>query len=228
MSRRVAAVVGAVALLLVVLELLAVPLATRVIDRALSRCVTYDALELTAVDRPVLPRLVLGRARDVELRAEGLRVEPLRVEEVTLSVPHAVLPWAAGGGGDPVAGDLRLRVLERDLEAAVRELLPVAVPVGVGLERDLVRLSAPLLPVTLDVRVEAEADGSVRLTPSRGGELLDRIGLAPRLGPTDTVRVTDVVIDRGEVNGEVALADVPGFGGGEGCDERIRLPGARP
>jgi hypothetical protein len=226
-SRRAAVVLGAVALLLVTLELLAVPLATRAVDRALTRCVAYDELELTRIDRPVLPRLLLGRARDVELRAEGLRVEPLRVEEVTLAVPRVFLPWAAGAGDEPVAGDLRLRVLERDLEVAVRELLPVAVPVEVALERDLVRLSAPLLPVALELRVEAEPDGAVRLTPSRGGALLDRLGLAPRLGPTAAVRVTEVVIDRGEVHGEVALAEVPGFGGGEGCEERIRLPGAR-
>jgi hypothetical protein len=225
-SRRAAVVVGAVALLLVALELLAAPLATRAVDRALTRCVAYDELELTRIGRPVLPRLLLGRARDVELRAEGLRVEPLRVEEVTLAVPRVVLPWAAGAGDEPVAGDLRLRILERDLEVAVRELLPVAVPVGVALERDLVRLSAPLLPVALELRVEAEPDGAVRLTPSRGGELLDRLGLAPRLAPTASVRVTEVVVDRGEVSGEVALAEVPGFGGGEGCEERIRLPGA--
>jgi hypothetical protein len=148
-------------------------------------------------------------------------IDDLRIERVELRVPDAVLPWALGAGEGPVAGDLRLRLLERDLERALRAALPVAVPVGVSLERDLVRLSAPLVPVTLDLALEVEPDGTVRLLPSQGGALLDRFGLAPNLPSPATTRITEIVIDRGEVVGAVALDDVPGFGGGEGCDEPV-------
>jgi hypothetical protein len=220
-SRRVVVVVGALGIVLVALELLAVPLATRMIDRALRPCVAYDELELTDVSRPVLPGLVLGRARDVELRASGVVIDDLRIDRVELRVPDAVLPWAAGAGDEPVAGDVRLRLLERDVERALRAALPVAVPVGVSLERDLVRLSAPLVPVTLDLRLEVDADGTVRLLPSQGGGLLERFGLAPSFRSPATTQVTEIVVDRGEVAGAVALDDVPGLGGGDGCDEPI-------
>jgi hypothetical protein len=226
-NRRVLVAVGAIGVVLVVLELLAVPLATRMIDRALRPCVAYEELELTSVARPVLPGLVVGRVRDVELRATGVRIDDLRVEEVELGVPRAVLPWAVAAGDEPVAGTLRLRLLERDVERALRAALPVAVPVGVSLERDVVSLSAPLLPVTLDLRVEVGPDGTVRLLPTQGGALLDRLGLAPSFrSPADT-QVTEIVVDRGEVAGAVALEDVPGFGGGEGCDEPISFSAGR-
>lgn len=230
MNRRVGVAVAAVGVLLVALELLAVPLATRTIDRALSRCLAYDELELTAVGRPILPGLVVGRVRDVELRATGVAIDELRLEDVELAVPRVVLPWAIAGGDDPVAGDLRLRMLERDVETALRAALPVSVPVRVELGRDVISLSAPLLPVTLDLRVQVADDGSVLLVPTQGGALLERIGLAPRFRvPADTA-VTEIVVDRGEVTGAVALADVPGFGGGDGCDEPISLsaPAAGP
>lgn len=223
MSRRAVVAVAAVGVALVALELLAVPVATRMIDRALRQCVAYDELELTAVGRPVLPGLLVGRARDVELRASGVTIDELRLEEVELVVPDAVLPWAIAGGDEPVAGDLRLRLLERDVEQALRAALPVAVPVRVELGRDVISLSAPLLPVTLDLRLDVDADGAVLLVPSRGGALLDRIGLAPRFRSPPDTEVTEIVVDRGEVAGAVALADVPGFGGGEGCEEPISL-----
>jgi hypothetical protein len=228
-SHRLTTVAGVLVLLLVALELAAVPVATRLMERALSRCVAYESFALTAVSRPVLPPLLVGRAREVELHATGLVAGELRIADARLHLPEAVLPWALGDPG-PVGATLRLRVEEPDLEQALRAVTPLGLPVDLELRTDVASVGSAVLPVTLDLEVAVDPDGTVRLRPIRGGELLERFGLAPSFTPREDVRVADLRIADGEVHGVLALDVVPGVGGGGGCEEPIAAAdiGTRP
>lgn len=215
----------AVGLVLMVLELAAVPIATRVLGAVVGRCLAYDSLEVTAVDRPVLPSLLLGRARDVELHATGVVAGELRIADARLRLPAAVLPWAVGDP-EPGVGGLRLRIDEPDLEHALEAALPLRVPLELELQPGVATIGSPLVPLTLDLEVELDTDGTVRLRPVAGGELLDRLGIARSFPPGDAARVTALDIGDGQVRGALDVAVVPGIGG-EGC-ERPRPAGAVP
>lgn len=216
MNRKLALAAGVLVAVLVVLELAAVPLATRVIGAVLGRCVTYEQLEVTAVARPVVPRLLVGRARDVELRATGVVAGDLRIAEAHLDLPEAILPWAPGDP-DPATATLALRVDEPDLERALRSLAPLGLPVEVELQPDVATVGSSVVPLALDLEVEVDPDGTVRLRPVRGGELLERLGLARSFPPGEAARVTALRIGEGELSGTLELDVVPGVGGGEGC-----------
>ncbi len=214
----IAAVVGAV--LLVVLELAAVPIATRVIGAVVARCVAYEHLEVTAVDRPVLPRLLAGRARGVELRAEGIHAGEVRIAEAHLDLAEAVLPWAVGDP-EPVPAVLTLRVTERDVERALRAALPLRLPIELALDPDVATVGAAGIPLEVELALEVAADGTVTVRPSGDASFLDRLGLATSFPPSADVHVTSVDIGAGELRGVLELAVVPGLGDGEGCAEPI-------
>jgi hypothetical protein len=205
----------AVAGVLLLVELLAVPLGARALRSAVARCVAFEDLEVTRLARPALPGLVLGRVRDVEVRTTGVDIGELRVAEATLRTDEVDLPWRRGAS-PPRPATLELRVGEADLEAAVRGRLPIALPVRVDLRDGVASLGAAGLPGTLEVAVEVEADGTVVLRPAGGVELLDRLGLARRFPPTDAFRPSSIVIGDGELTaaGQVRFS-------GEGCAEPI-------
>lgn len=215
MRRALVIAVGSLGLLLVIAELAAVPLATRVIGGALGRCVAYDQLEVTAVARPVVPRLLVGRARDVELHATGVSAGDVRVADAHLRMDTVVLPWAPGTP-DPSTAVLRLRMEETDVERALRSWLPGELPIEVQLRSDVASLGAAVLPVTLDLEVQVDRHGTVVLRPVRGGEVLERLGVARSFASSDAVRVAALDIGDGEVTGTFDLEVVPGVSG-EGC-----------
>ena len=224
MRRPLAIAAGAVAVLLLVAELAAVPLTTRLVAGVLERCgVGTETFAVTAVDRPVVPRLLVGRARGVELTATGVTAGDLRVESARLRLPEAVLPWAFGDPG-PTAADLDLTVTEDDLEVALRAVAPLGVPVTVALDPGVLRLGAEPLPVTVDLAVELAGDGSIRIDPVAGDvALLDRLGIDAQvdLPPSDAARLTALTLADGEVSGTVRLTVVPGVGDGRACEEPI-------
>ncbi|WP_052664437.1 LmeA family phospholipid-binding protein [Nitriliruptor alkaliphilus] len=212
--------------LVLVLELAAIPVATRIIGSVVSRCVAYDHLEVTSVARPVVPRLLVGRARDVELHATGVVAGDLRLADARLTMQQAYLPWAVGAP-DVARADLDLRVDEADLERILRSVVPLGVPVEVELRPDVATLGSSVVPVTLDVEVEVGGDGTVRLRPVRGGELLERLGIGHSFPPGETARVTDLSIEEGALHGALALDVVPGVGTGGGCQEPLGLGAGR-
>ncbi len=224
--RRVGLVAGGVLVVLVALELAAVPIATRVLGRVVAQCVAFGSLEVTDVDRPVLPRLLVGRARGVELRATDLVAGPYRIAEAELRLPEAVLPWAIGADGEVATASLDVRADEAAVEDALREVVPFDLPVELTLREDVAEIASPLLPFDLRIRVSVDEDGMVRLTPARGGQVLERLGLAPGYRPDDAVHVTAVEIDRAELRGSVDLEVVPGVGGGGACEEPLAAPRA--
>jgi hypothetical protein len=219
-SRRVGIVAGVLALVLVALEVAAVPLATRVIGTVVARCVGYDTFEVTSVARPVVPRLLVGRARDVRLQASGVVAGDLRVADARLDLPDAILPWAIGSP-EPSTGTLQLRLDEADVERALRQVVPFGGALEVELQPDVATLGSPVVPLTLDLEVAVDPDGTVRLRPVRGGELLERLGIERRFTPGDAARVTDLEIGAGELHGALDVDVVPGIGSGDACDEPL-------
>jgi hypothetical protein len=205
----------AVAGVLLLVELLAVPVGARALRGAVARCVTYEDLEVTGLGRPALPGLVVGRVRDVEVRTTGVDLGELRVAEATLRIDEVDLPWRRGTS-PPRPATLEFRVGEADLEAAIRGALPLAIPVRVDLRDGIASLGASGLATTLEVAVEVEADGTVVLRPAGGVELLDRLGLAHRFPPSEAFRPSSIVIGDGELTaaGQVRFS-------GEGCTEPI-------
>jgi hypothetical protein len=218
----VATVVGVLVALLLVAEALALPVATRLIGRVLDRCVTTETFAVTAVERPAVPRLLLGRARDVELAATGVHLGRLRIDGAELALPEAYLPWAVRVPPTPPEAELRLSIGEDDLERAVRDLIPLGLPVTVSLEPGVARLGAPGTPVTVDLAVAAGGDGGLRVRPVAGDtQLWERLGVEAALRPVDGAEVREVTIGDGVLTGEVALAAVPGVGDGRGCDRPL-------
>lgn len=213
--RRGSLAAGVVVIGLVLVEVLAVPLATRVVGAVVARCVTYESLEVTSVARPVVPRLLLGRARDVELRATEVVVGDVRLSEVSLWLPNAVLPWAALDP-EPSRGELTVGIDEADLERTVRAVSPLDLPVELDLRPGVATLGSPWLPVTVDLEVEVEPDGTVRVRPVRGGALLERLGIGRSFPPREELRFTTVRIEADQVRGTAEVAFVPGGGDG-GC-----------
>jgi hypothetical protein len=212
---RLAGLALALAGVLLLVELLAVPLGARALRTAVARCVAYEDLEVTGLGRPALPGLVVGRVRDVEVRTTGVDLGELRVAEATLRSDEVDLPWRRGAS-PPRPATLQFRVREADLESAIRAALPIGLPVRVDLRDGIASLGASGLPATLEVAVEVEADGTVVLRPAGGVELLDQLGLARRFPPTDAFRPSSIVIADGELTaaGEVRFS-------GEGCTEPI-------
>lgn len=214
------AVAGLVALL-VALELAAVPIASRVLSDAAARCVRHETLRVTAVDRPVLPRLALGRASGVELAATGLRIGELRVDRAELAVPEVTLPWAPGPA-ETLQAELSATVTEADVAELLRSLTRIPLPVVVRLEDDLAQLGARGVPLTVDLRLVVTPEGHVDLSPVAGElELLERLGLQLTLDPGDQVRITDLTLADGELAGSADLEVVPGLSDGQGCEEPL-------
>jgi hypothetical protein len=119
---------------------------------------------------------------------------------------------------------LAVTIIEADLQRAVRARVPLGLPVTVDLAPGIARLGAAGLPVTLDLAVELQPDGAVRLTPVAGDTaLFDRLGLAARIDPGETARLTRLRLGDGEVSGTVAIPVVPGVGDGDACDEPIAM-----
>lgn len=222
MRRGLLATGGVILTLLLVVELIAVPVTERVVGDLLTRCgIAADSLEVTDVSRPLAPRLLLGRARGVELTATGLRAGDLRVAEARLTVPEARLPWALGGPTSTRV-DLDLVVTEADLQRAARDRIPLGLPVTIDLDPGVVRVGASSLPVTVDVAVELDDDGTVRFRPVGGDAgLLDRLGLAAEVAPAELVRLTALTVGDGEVSAAVRVTVVPSETDEELCAEPL-------
>jgi hypothetical protein len=216
------AVVGVALLvaLLLVLEMLAVPLATRVVGNALGRCVEHGSLRIEQVTRPVVPRLLLGRAQGVVLRIEDAELEGLRVAEAVVEVPRAVLPWAIGDPG-PSAATIHLRVDEADVADRLRDLTPLGIRPDVDLHDEVARVGLPGLSLELALTLEVRDDGVLVLQP-RGGPSgwWERLGLAREIELPAGVRVDAVSLHEQALTATLQLDELPGVDG-EGCDEPV-------
>lgn len=216
MRRWILGLAALVAVVAVVVELAALPIATRLVGGALERCLAIDDLEVETIDRPVLPRLLVGRARGVELTATGLHLDEIRVERARLELPEVGLPWAIR----PPPGDeatLELELSERDLQEFLGERTPFGLEPVVELTPGVATLGIEPLPAGVRVEVEVR-DRVLRVTPA--GDVPDWFGA---LGlDLDLELPDDVELDRLDLRQDALLATlrvevVPGIDGSEGC-----------
>jgi hypothetical protein len=221
--RGPAIAVGVVVGLLLVAEVAAVPVATRVLGSVLARCVGFDSFEVVAIDRPVVPRLLVGRASGVELAATGVTAGELRVESAALRLPEAILPWAFGDP-EPEDAALDLVVTEADLQRVLRAYAPLGLPLTVQLDDGVARLGASGVPGTVDLALATTTDGGISVSPVAGDRaLFERLGIAAELPPNEDARVTALALDDGRASGTVAVQVVPGVGDGDACDEPLEV-----
>jgi hypothetical protein len=220
-SRRLVAVLVSLVAVLLVAELAAVPLASRLLSDAAARCVRHESLQVTAVDRPVLPRLAIGRATGVQLEATGLRVGDLRIASAQLTMAEVTLPWAPGTA-DVLEAELAATVTEEDVAELLRSVTPLPLPVIVRLEDGLAQLGARGVPLSVDLRLSVTPDGQVELAPVAGElELLEQLGLQLTLDPGEQVTITDLTLADGRLDGRADLQVVPGLSDGQGCEEPL-------
>jgi hypothetical protein len=216
------AVVG-VALLVAVLlalEILAGPLATRAVGSALGRCVEHGSLRIEQVARPVVPRLLLGRAHGVVLRIEDAELEGLRVAEAVVEVPRAVLPWALGDP-DPSAATVHLRVDEADVADRLRDLTPLGVRPDVALHDEVARVGLPGLGLELALTLDVRDDGVLVLQPRDGPSgWWERLGLAREIELPAGVHVETVSLHEQALTATIRLDELPGVDG-EGCEDPV-------
>jgi hypothetical protein len=216
---------GVVVALLLVAELVAVPLATRLVGDALRSCVPHGELTIERVRRPAVPRLLLGRADEVRLRVEDAELDGLVVAEAVVHAPRVVLPWAFG---DPAPGPatVELRIEEAAVAARLAELTPLGIRPRVSLDHGVVRLGVPATRAEVVVGLAVRDDGTLVLQPGAGPTgWWERLGLARELPLPPDVRVADVTIDRQAVTATLELDELPG-GDGDGCEEPIAAPPA--
>jgi hypothetical protein len=217
--------VTAAALLLVlavVAELAALPVASRMVSDALARCVPHEGAVVEEVRRPAVPRLLVGRARDVELVVSGGRFQDLRVEEAQVHLPEVVLPWAPRQPEVLPPATMVLTTTEADLAAWLAERAPLGIAPAIELSPGVAALGIEGLPAR--IRLEAEVrDGTLRLAPAgRVPAWFASIGLDLEIDLPEDVRVASLAIGDGELATTVEVAVVPGLGADDDCEGSFR------
>lgn len=209
------AVAGLLALALVV-EALALPIASRVLSRELSRCVAFESAAVTRVARPVTPRLVVGRARDVEVEVTGVVVAGLRVDTATLALPLAVARWAPFAPEPSDTAVVVAEVVDTDVAAFLTERAPFGLEPTVAFRPGQVRIGVAPVVVTAALRVE---DGVLRLAP--GGlppVWWQLLGLEAGLTLPSDLGVEAAALRDGVAEATLTLPVVAGVDGSPGCE----------
>lgn len=215
--RRAAAITGLVAVvLLVVMELAAVPLATGAVRRALERCLPVEDARITAVDRPVVPRLLGGRVRGAQVEVRGLELDGLRVERAVIDAPLIVLPWALD---DPPLREatLDLTLTEADLQAFLEARSRFGLVPVLELEPGVASLGVDPVPTRVELAVEVE-DGVLRLTPiAPVPSWFETLDLELSFALPDDLRLDRLTIGAQQVAVSMRVDVIAGIDGSDGC-----------
>lgn len=161
MKRAFALLLGLVIVAVVVVELGAETIATRLlVDRAAGQ-VVYDRAQVTSINRPASIDVLQGRVRSVEVVATGVVIDGIRLDRVVAVADEVALPWSAAANGPvPVAG--QVTVTESDLQAALRARVSLPVEPVVELEAGTVALGIEGLDARVRVEVRVD-DGRIWL-----------------------------------------------------------------
>jgi hypothetical protein len=214
---RVVAVVATVLVLALAVEVVAVPVAQRLVARAMGRCLTFESVAIEAVRRPVLPRLLVGRARDVELVATGIELDGLRVERARIHSPQVVLPWAPFPPAEPPPAELELTATERDLGAWLEARAPLGLAPVVELTPGVAAVGVRALPARVRMEV-AVRDRILRVAPvGRVPAWFTSLGLDLSFELPDDVRLDHLVVEEGRLAATLAVDAVAGVDGSRGC-----------
>jgi hypothetical protein len=216
-TRVAALVLVGVLVLALAVEAAAVPVAQRLVARAMGRCLAVEAVTIAAVRRPVLPQLLLGRARDVELVATGLELDGLRVEAATIRSSQVLLPWAPFPPAAPPPAELELIATERDLGAWLEARAPFGLAPVVELTPGVAAVGVAALPARVRVEV-AVRDRVLRVAPvGQVPAWFASLGLDLAFELPDDVRLDHLVIEEGRLAATVAVDAVAGVDGSRGC-----------
>jgi len=223
-GRRWLVAAGTVLVLVVVAELVAPWAAQRALHRALAPCVVAERVEVTTFSRPLVPQLLVGRARDVEVEASGVRFGDLRVERITAALPLVDLPWGFGAPEAPPAAEVAAEVTAADARVQLWAITPFGLQPTLRFVGGEVVIGAPGLG--LDARfVPAIEPGRVALVPALGPpSWWTSLGLTLRAELPQGVVVDRIDVGEGllRVSGSVALDD---FDDGAGwCEEPLAAP----
>lgn len=218
------AAAGLVLLVLVVAELAAPWFAQRALRRALDPCVVAEQVEITEFARPVLPQLLLGRARDVEVVATGVQLGDLRVDRVTAALPVVALPWGPATVDPVPPAEVEARITAADARAGLWAVTPLGLRPTLRFEAGEVVVGAPGLG--LDARfVPAVMPDRVALVPALGPpSWWTALGLALAVELPDGVRVDRIDVGEGlvSIHGSVDVEATGGDGSG-GCEQPLAV-----
>ncbi len=224
--RSVMVTVGLVVLVvLVVAELAAPPLAQRALHRALAPCVVAEQVEITGLTRPLIPQLLLGRARDVEVEATGVQVGDLRVDRIRVALPVVQLPWRPGTIDPLPAGRVVAEVTAADARAQLWAITPFGLQPTLRFVGGEVAIGAPGLGIEARF-VPTIEPGRVALVPAIGPpSWWTSLGLALVADLPEGVVIDRIAVGEGlvQVHGSVAL-DALDAGTPAGCDEPLAGP----
>ncbi len=168
--RIATALLGAIAVLaaagLVIVEALALRLATDAARSAVEHCVSVEDIEVTSVSRPAVLGLLQGEVRDVRVRAEGIRAGDLRIASVS-----ARLPVAPAGWGNPpetllVVADVTIE--EADLERYLVAASPELATPTLEIVPDGLRIGDQRVPFDLELLLTIGPEGGLQLVPTLG------------------------------------------------------------
>jgi hypothetical protein len=216
-TRMAALVVAGVLVLALALEAAAVPVAERLVARAMGRCLTFEAVAIEAVRRPVLPRLVVGRARDVQLTATGIELDGLRVEDARIRSAQVLLPWAPFPPAAPPPAALDLTATERDLGTWLSARAPLGLTPVLELTPGVAAIGVEPLPTRVRVEVEVR-DRVLRVAPvGRVPAWFASLGLDLAFELPDDVRLDHLVVEQGQLAATLAVDAVAGIDGSRDC-----------
>lgn len=217
MTRVALVVLASVLVLALVAEAAAVPIAQRQVARAMGRCLTFESVTIDAVRRPIVPRLLVGRARDVELVATGIELEGLRVEHARIRSAQVLLPWAPFPPADPPPAALELTATERDLQAWLQARAPLGLTPLVELTPGVAAVGVAALPTRVRVEV-AVRDRVLRVAPvGRVPAWFASLGLDLTFELPDDVALEDLVVEEGRLAVTLAVDALAGVDGSEDC-----------
>jgi hypothetical protein len=224
--RWIAIVVSIVLVVAVTVEVAALPVATRVVGDALGRCLAFDELEVESVGRPVLPRLLVGRARDVEVEVSGVQSDEIRIERARLQLPVLALPWALR---PPPASEatLHLEVSEPDLQAFLAGRAPFGLQPAIELTPGIVAVGVEPLPARVRLEVEVR-DGMLRLAPV--GEVpawFELLGIDLSFEIPDEIGLDRLDVRQDALSATLRVEVVPGIDGSSGCEGPLADGGPR-
>jgi hypothetical protein len=215
---------AAVLVVVLVVEIAALPVATRLVGSALGRCLPFDDVEVETIDRPVLPRLLVGRARGVELEATGLRLDGIRAERARLALPEVGLPWALRPPPQAEA-ILELELSERDVQDFLAEQAPFGLEPVVDLTPGVAAIGVEPLPARVRLSVEVR-DGVLRVSPL--GEVprwFERLGLDLAFELPEEVGLDRLDLRQDALLAVLRVEVVPGIDGSSECTGPLAVGG---
>lgn len=206
--------------LVVVAELLALPVANRLLAGALAdRCGAYDRVEIEHVGRPASLGLLVGRARDLEVVVEGAWCEGIRIERARAEVPQVVLSWAPFKPSQLPPAQVQVVTTEADLTVWLAARAPLGIVPVLELSPGVAAMGVAGLPARLRVELEV-TDGVVRIGPA--GPMpawFAALGLDLEFELPDDVLVRSLVVGDAEVTTRLEVEVVPGGGSDEAAPD---------